>query len=113
MVIPEAVKAPEPEKPGEPSQDELRAAYDYLGLRETSEGLEVTQRGVQSALGTVKKIAREDPSSAEARVMAMGAADDDRIEFLRCVQLDKLSKVMAKRAAGDPRWLGVATPPRI
>lgn len=107
------MKAPEPEKPGEPSQDELRAAYDYLGLRETSEGLEVTQRGVQSALGTVKKIAREDPSSAEARVMAMGAADDDRIEFLRCVQLDKLSKVMAKRAAGDPRWLGVATPPRI
>ncbi|WP_328981743.1 type II toxin-antitoxin system prevent-host-death family antitoxin [Streptomyces mirabilis] len=113
VVIPEAVKAPEPEKPGEPSQDELKAAYDYLGLRETPEGLDVTERGIRSALGTVKRIAREDPTSDEARVMEMGAADEDRIEFLRCVQLDKLSKALAKRAAGDPCWLGVATPPRI
>ncbi|MFJ9353729.1 hypothetical protein [Streptomyces mirabilis] len=113
VVIPEAVQAPEPEKPGEPSPDELKAAYDYLGLRECPEGLEITEKGIQSALGTVKKAAREDPSSAEAKVMAMGSADEDRIEFLRCVQIDKLSKALAKRAAGDPRWLSVATPTRI
>ncbi|MET8511993.1 hypothetical protein [Streptomyces sp. NPDC005077] len=112
VVIPEAVEDPEPEKPGEPTQDELTAAYEYLGLRETPDGLDVTQKGIQSALGTVKKIAREDPASAEAKVMAMGAAEDERIEFLRCVQIDKLSKVMAKRAAGDLKWLGVATPGR-
>ncbi|MFG2380590.1 hypothetical protein [Streptomyces avermitilis] len=110
VVIPETVKAPEPEKPGEPTQDELTAAYEYLGLQEDPDGLSVTQRGIQSALGTVRKIARQDPESAEAKVMKMGAADEERVEFLLCVQVDKLSKALAKRAAGDPRWLGAGTP---
>ncbi|CAL9455634.1 hypothetical protein SUDANB15_02515 [Streptomyces sp. enrichment culture] len=104
---------PEPAQPEEPSPEELQAAHEYFGLRETSDGLEITERGIQSALGAVKKIARQDPESAEAKVMTMGPADEDRIEFLRCVQLDKLSKALAKRAAGDPKWLGVATPPRF
>ncbi|MEU8556005.1 hypothetical protein AB0C80_18715 [Streptomyces anthocyanicus] len=110
VVIPERVEDSKPEPPSEPSPEELRAAREYFGLREVPQGLEITEKGIQSALGTVKKIARQDPDSAEAKVMDMGPADEDRIEFLRCVQLDKLSKALAKRAAGDRRWLGSATP---
>ncbi|MFH9038474.1 type II toxin-antitoxin system Phd/YefM family antitoxin [Streptomyces sp. NPDC017966] len=113
MILPDPFPKARTKGPEGPTRDELKAAYEYLGLRETVDGLEITEKGVQSALGTVKKIAREDPESAEAKVMRMGPADGDRIEFLRCVQLDKISKALAKRAAGDPRWLGVATPPRI
>jgi antitoxin (DNA-binding transcriptional repressor) of toxin-antitoxin stability system len=113
VVIPERVEDPKPEPPGEPTQGELRTAHEYFGLRETTGGLDITEKGIQSALSTVKKIARQDPESAEAKVMVMGAADEDRIEFLRCVQIDKLTKALAKRAAGDPKWLGMATPPRF
>ncbi|WP_326755122.1 hypothetical protein OH738_10665 [Streptomyces hirsutus] len=113
VVIPERLEDPKPKPPGEPSRGELRAAYEYFGLRETPDGLEVTERGIRSALGTVKKVAQEDPDSPEAQILKMGAADEDRIECLRLVQLDKLSKALAKRADGDPKWLGMATPPRF
>ncbi|MGV9228503.1 type II toxin-antitoxin system Phd/YefM family antitoxin [Streptomyces nigra] len=81
VVIPEGLEEPQPAQVGEPSPEELREAHQG--------NLEITQKGIQNALGTVKKVAREDPESAEAKVMAMDAADEDRIEFLRCVQLDK------------------------
>ncbi|MEU6635732.1 type II toxin-antitoxin system Phd/YefM family antitoxin [Streptomyces rochei] len=110
MILPDPFPKARAKRPEEPTPDELKAAYEYLGLREGADGLEITEKGIQSALGTVKKIARQDPESAEVKVMAMAPADEDRIEFLRCVQLDKLSKALAKRAAGDPRWLGVASP---
>ncbi|MET7761732.1 hypothetical protein ABZS71_06710 [Streptomyces sp. NPDC005393] len=113
VVIPERLPQPKPEKPGEPSQDELRAAHEYYGLQETVDGLEITERGIQRALGTVAKIARQDPESTEAQILKMDAASEDRIECLRLVQIDKLSNALAKRAAGDPRWLGAATPPRF
>ncbi|MFJ3665041.1 type II toxin-antitoxin system Phd/YefM family antitoxin [Streptomyces sp. NPDC090106] len=110
VAIPDVPEVLVPELPDEPSREELEAAYAYLGLRETDDGLEITETGIQNALGTVKKAARQDPKSAEATVMKMGPSDPDRIEFLRCVQLDKLSRALAKRAAGDRRWLGIATP---
>ncbi|MGW3305915.1 type II toxin-antitoxin system Phd/YefM family antitoxin [Streptomyces sp. NPDC001073] len=103
-------QAPEPDVSPEPSQEELEAAYEYLGIRSTRDGYTITEKGIQSALATVKKAARQDPESAEAKVMRMGAADEGRVEFLLCVQVDKLSKALAKRAAGDPRWLGAGTP---
>ncbi|MFD8072188.1 hypothetical protein ACFV3E_05995 [Streptomyces sp. NPDC059718] len=110
VAIPKAVVDETPEPAEEPTQDELEAAYDYFGLVETADGLEVTERAIQRALGTVMSVARKNPESEEAIVMKMDASDERRIEFLRLVQLDKLSKALAKRKAGDPRWLGAATP---
>ncbi|MGW3154034.1 hypothetical protein [Streptomyces sp. NPDC001089] len=110
VVIPEEVPAKEPEVSPEPSQGELEAAYEYLGLVATPDGYTITERGLQSASATVRKTAKENPESAEAKVMQMGSADEERVEFLLLVQIDKLSKALAKRAAGDPRWLGAATP---
>ncbi|MFE7029476.1 type II toxin-antitoxin system Phd/YefM family antitoxin [Streptomyces sp. NPDC057621] len=110
VVIPEAAPAKEPEISPEPSQRELEAACDYFGLRSTPDGYRLELRGLQSASGTVRKKAKEDPESAEAKVMRMGSTEEGRVEFLLCVQIDKLSRALAKRAAGDPRWLGAATP---
>ncbi|MFD8472020.1 type II toxin-antitoxin system Phd/YefM family antitoxin [Streptomyces globisporus] len=110
---PSTVTVQIPEKPvvsPDPSQGELEVAYDCFGLRSTPDGFTITEKGLRSASATVKKAARQDPESAEAKVMRMGSADDERVEFLLCVQVDKLSKALAKKAAGDPHWLGVATP---
>ncbi|MGW5198614.1 hypothetical protein [Streptomyces spiralis] len=113
VVIPAHVEEDKPEPPGEPTEDELRAAYEYLGLRETSDGLEITEKGIRSALATVKKVARRDPESTEAQILKMDPSSEERIECLRLVQLDKLSTALAKRATGDREWLGMATPPRF
>ncbi|MFE6627377.1 type II toxin-antitoxin system Phd/YefM family antitoxin [Streptomyces rochei] len=111
--IPERVEDPKPEAPGEPSPEELRTAQEYFGLRETQDGLEATQKGIQSALAHMKKTARDKPDSEEAKVIRMDPASEDRMEFIRLYQIDRYSKALAKRAAGDPRWLGAATPTRF
>ncbi|MET8114024.1 type II toxin-antitoxin system Phd/YefM family antitoxin [Streptomyces prasinus] len=113
VVIPERLENPEPEPPGEPSQEELRAAHEYFGLRETPDGMEVTQKGIQSALVHMKKVSRDKPDSVETQVIKMDPASDERIEFIRLYQLDRYSGALAKRAGGDPKWLGMATPPRF
>lgn len=99
--------------PEGPSRQDLEAAYQYFGLQEGLDRLEVTQKGIQSALGEAKRAARRNPDSEEAKALAMGPADEHRIELLRCIQLDKLSKALAKRDAGDPFWLSHATPSRF
>lgn len=113
VVIPERVEDLKPEPPGEPTQDELSAAHEYFGLRETPNGAELTPKGIQSALAHLKKASRDEPDSVKAKVIRMDPSSEDRIEFLRCYQLDRFTKALAKRAAGDRRWLGAATPPRF
>ncbi|MEU5448686.1 hypothetical protein [Streptomyces californicus] len=103
-------QAPEPGVSPEPSQEELDAACEYFGLHSTPDGYTITEKGLRGASATVAKAARLDPECAEAKVMKMGSADDERVEFLLCVQVDKLSKALAKRVSGDPRWLGSGTP---
>ncbi|MEU6449628.1 hypothetical protein [Streptomyces sp. NPDC046979] len=110
VVIPERVEEPKPEPPGEPSPQELRAAQEYFGLQEVPDGLEITQRGIQSALAHMKKASRGKPDSVEAQVISMDPASEGRMECIRLYQIDRYSKALAKRAAGDPRWLGSATP---
>lgn len=97
MVIPERVEDPKPEPPGEPTEDELTAAREYFGLKETLDGLDLLPKGIWSALAHMKKASRGKPDSVEAQV----------------IQIDRYSKALAKRAAGDPKWLGMATPPRF
>ncbi|MER6112399.1 hypothetical protein [Streptomyces hirsutus] len=113
VVIPERMEDPKPEPPGEPSQEELRAAHEYFGLRETPDGLEITQKGIQSALARMKKASRDKPDSVEAQVIQMDPASEERMEFIRLYQLDRCSKALAARADGDPKWLGMASPPRF
>jgi prevent-host-death family protein len=113
MMLPDPFPKTRTERSEEPSQEELRAAQEYFGLREVPDGLEITQKGMQSALAHMKKASREKPDSEEAKVIRMDPASEDRMEFIRLYQIDRYSKALAKRAAGDPKWLGMATPPRF
>ncbi|MEU6181189.1 type II toxin-antitoxin system Phd/YefM family antitoxin [Streptomyces coeruleorubidus] len=113
IVVPDSFPGHRPAQPGEPSRDELRAAQEYFGLRETPDGLEITEKGIQSALAHMKKASRDKPDSVEAQVIQMDPGSEERMECIRLYQLDRYSKALAKRADGDPKWLGVFTPPRF
>jgi len=103
----EAVQEPqEPVQRPEPSERQLAYAQDFYGLQEAEGEIPwvLTEKGVNNALGTMKKHVRNGDELA-MEISSRPEDDPERQAYLLLLQIQKYDSCLAKLRDGDPNWV--------
>jgi prevent-host-death family protein len=100
---------PEPQEPVQspiPSERQLAYARDFYGLQEAQGdvGWALNEKGVNNALGTMKKLVRNGEELA-VEMTSKPEDDPERLMYLTLLQIQKYEECLAKLQAGDPNWI--------